>query len=132
VYKNTGGFKMGFAIPPFEHIKFALTVQLGCPFNSSQNLVVFFTGPSEINWNVVEGLIENPDKHFLSATLSDSPWNYRCCDYTVGTFLGLIEILTKKKFKKISCPVQDIGTNYYELAVPSTELIVQTKELQTT
>ena len=108
---------MGFAIPDFEHTKLALTVQLDNSFGGTLNLVILFTEPSEVNWNVVKDLIESPEKLILSADLSTSPWSYRCCDYAVGALLGLVEALTRKTFQEMPNPTKlvDAKVKYYQL-----------------
>jgi len=109
-----------YAIPDFKNTNLVLTVRLGDPFTDLRNLVIFFTGLSDVNWNVVKQLVENPGEHIKSIKLSSSPWSYRCCDYTVGALFGLIELLTGKHFREMPSPVEDVEDafvlKYYELS----------------
>lgn len=106
-----------FAIPNFKEVKLVLTVQLGDPLTDLRNLVVFFTEISEVHWDAIKELVKNPGEHILTAAISSSPWNYRCCDYTVGALLGLVEVLTGKHFKKMPNPIDDsLTVQYYELS----------------
>jgi hypothetical protein len=107
-----------FAIPDFQNTKLCLIVQLGDPLTDLRNLVIFFTHVSEVNWETVKELVKNPNKQILSLNLSSSPWSYRCCDYTVGALLGLIELLTGKHFLKMPNPIREnnLILKYYELS----------------
>lgn len=106
-----------YAIPDFQKTKLVLTVQLGDPLTDLRNLVIFFTHHSEVNWDEVKRLVENPEKHILSLNLSSSPWSYRCCDYTVGALLGLVEVLTSKHFREMPNPFENAFVlKYYELS----------------
>lgn len=112
-----GSMLTTFAIPDYNNVKLVLTVPLGDPITDVLNLVIFFSMPSEVNWGLVKELSGDPNKHFLSRNLSTSPWSYRCCDYSIGALLGLIEELTGKTFVKMPHPVEDlgIGVTYYNL-----------------
>lgn len=109
-----------FAIPDLERTKLAVTIQLGDPLAADVlSLVIFFTEPSEVNWDAINDLVAHPEKQgkaVLSAVISSSPWSYRCCDYTVGALLGLVEMATGKHFIELPSPVdRPFVVKYYEL-----------------
>lgn len=96
-----------FAIPDLGEIKLAVVIKLGNPLAADVlNLVIFFTQSPEINWVAVNNLADpkKQGKAFLSVNISSSPWSYRCCDYTVGLLLGLIEVATGKRFQSLPIP----------------------------
>lgn len=100
-----------FAIPDYRNIKFALYVHIGDMYN----LVIFLTTPSDVNWDAVKELKRDPLKAMMTRSISSSPWMYRCCDYSVGAFLGMIEVLTKKNFRELKISSKGIPCHYYEL-----------------
>lgn len=104
---------MAFAAPPVESINGAITVILEEPFV----LVIFYQDFAEINWDEVEKLMEDPMRLNLSITLSSSPWSYRCCDYTCGALLGLVEQASDRRFQQIELNVEvsELGFEHYLL-----------------
>lgn len=101
-----------FDVSVFENVKLATVVPLGNSLNRIFNLVIFFTEPGDINWDVVKDLIKEPDKDVSSKSISTSPWSYRCCDYTLGLLLSLVEMVTRKEFKEMPQTEENAGVEY--------------------
>lgn len=91
-----------FAVPRFDCVISALVISLEEPFC----VVIFLTGPTEINWPAVREMERDPWKIATTDIAKNVGYVYRGCDYTIGALMGLGELLTGKRFEKSPIPVE--------------------------
>lgn len=90
-----------FAIPDYNRIIGAVRMQLPETFC----ILIFLVDPDSLHWHAIAEMIEDIDRE-TTTDLADSPFVYRCCDYSAGAFMGMIELLTKKQFQKSDIPLE--------------------------